>query len=238
MIHERAGVLRLEGEAHRLALRRGPERLLGIELRGVKVHRVRNVGVVGQRELDRVADPAVHERAGNVALERPARDHGIVGNPHRSFARVPIDLNPAARRRRRKRRIHAMIRHVLRALRRRTGGRRSRAMLALQHRRIQSAVGVVRLMRSARRRTLPAYALGRIRMPLVARRAGDERRAGRGNRERQHRRACQERAAVGGCTLQQRQRGFAHRRTPEPTGWDTGGADDKRPARAMPSRSR
>jgi hypothetical protein len=60
----------------------------------MKVHRVRNIHVVDERELHAVAYSAVNYRPGNVVLECPRCDDGIVCDTDSLFTRVPLQLHP------------------------------------------------------------------------------------------------------------------------------------------------
>ena len=125
------------------------------------------------------------DRPRELSLERPRREHRVVGDPDRHLARMPVDGLRAPRRQRRQLGRVALVRRGCRALRRRAGRRAGGSVLLLQERRIQPAVGVVdaRMFRAGVGRRASA------RMARVggrsARRARRERCTHAGDRERE-----------------------------------------------------
>jgi hypothetical protein len=165
VIHECAGELRPEGERDGLALGHRAEGDPRVDLRGVEVHRVRDLDVVGEGELDRVPDAAMHDRSGDVAFERPTRDDDVVGDAHRHLARAPVELEGSSALDRRQHGIDPVVCDARRALPGASRRRRAGPTFVLEHGRIEPAIGVVRLARSgdggaahiASGRTLRAY---------------------------------------------------------------------------------
>jgi hypothetical protein len=148
----------------------------------MKVHRVWNVHVVREGELDGVSDAAVDDRPWDVTFERPRGDDRVVGNADRRLTRVPVQLQAAARAQRRERGIVAVERDV--RTNRRARRRRVPATALVEDGGVEPTVRVVGLLATGRGARLPrcrARAVGTGRRRTL--RAGRQCRTNSRNRE-------------------------------------------------------
>jgi hypothetical protein len=106
----------------------------------MKVHRMRNVHIIGQREFNGVADSAVHNRPRNVVLERPCSDNGVFRDTNPLLAGMPVKPHGTLHERR-QRRIEPLKRCLI--FRGRMSDGRIAALSSIEQRCVQLAVGVM-----------------------------------------------------------------------------------------------